>query len=536
MSENDPETAPNARAGAGSPGAPLVALRGITKSFPGVLANDRVSIDIRAGETHALLGENGAGKSTLISILSGMLSPDDGEIEVEGRSLKISSPADALELGIGTVYQHLTLVPTLTVLENLMMGPAPELRLPFNAAQSRFDELSQLLGVDFSSDVLVRDLVLGQQQQVEIMKALWRDSRVLILDEPTSMLTPQGVAELGEELKRLKVGGLAIVFITHKLHEAIELGDRVSVLRRGVKVGSIEPAELRSGSTEELTEAIVGLIFGEQVNRLEESLELKLEGGEPRAPRRASSEVLLEISGVAADSDRAGGSLSEIDLTVHRGEVVGVAGVDGNGQKELAEVLAGQRGITAGRIKLEDREIDSLAVSERQQLGLRYVTDDRLGEGTVRDLDVALNLVLKRIGQPPFWSGGRINRDEIDAMAERLVEEYDIRTPSVRTRIGTLSGGNVQKVVLARELSFEPRIVVFNKPTYGLDLRTAQFVHEQIRRQSELGVGSLLISTELDELIALSDRIAVMSRGRLMGIVENGPSVQERVGELMVAL
>jgi simple sugar transport system ATP-binding protein len=534
MSESEPKGAEQTD-GAAVPGAPLVALQEISKAFPGVLANDRISLEIRSGETHALLGENGAGKSTLISILSGMLSPDHGQIEIDGAPRTIDSPADALALGVGTVYQHLTLVPTLTVLENLMMGPSEQLRLPFDAAQARFDELAELLGLDISPSSLVGDLVLGQQQQVEIVKALWRDSRLLILDEPTSMLTPKGVAELGEELQRLKAEGLAIVFITHKLHEAIDLGDRVSVLRHGRKVGSIEPTELRDRTSEELTETIVGLMFGEQASHLDSSLELELEGGEPRAPERASSEVLLEISGVAADSDRAGGSLSEIDLTLHRGEVVGVAGVDGNGQKELAEVLAGQRRITAGTITFEGREIHRLAISERQQLGLRYVTDDRLGEGTVGDLDVGLNLVLKRIGQPPFWRKGRIYRDEIDATAERLVEEYDIRTPSVRSRLSTLSGGNVQKVVLARELSFDPRIVIFNKPTYGLDLRTARFVHEQIRRQSELGVASLVISTELDELIALCDRIAVMSRGRLQGIAENGPAVQERVGALMVA-
>jgi general nucleoside transport system ATP-binding protein len=516
---------------------PLCELRGITKAFPGVVANDGIDLSLWAGDVHALLGENGAGKTTLISIVSGMYRPDAGEIRFEGRSAEVDSPRAAIELGVGTVYQHLTLVPTLSVLENLLLGSHGGTgRLDLAAARARFDELAAPLGVDFAPDARAGGLALGQQQQVEIMKALWRqDSRLLILDEPTSMLTPQGYEELRRVLVNLKREGLALILITHKLHEAIELGDRVTVLRAGRVVGSLAPRNLRGRSEAELSERIVEMMFGEEASELADAVEVEAAPAPRKRTRRALGPVTLELRGLELDGDAETIGLRDIDLELRAGEIVGVAGVDGNGQRELAEVIAGQRSPRAGEVLLADEDVTRLGVRDRELRGLRYLTDDRLGEGTVGDLDVATNAVLKRIGTPPFWRGGTERRDEIDRFAEELVERLDVRTPSVHTRLATLSGGNVQKLLLARELAGEPRVVIFNKPTHGLDVRTAEFVREQIREGAAAGHAALVISTEIEELVDLCDRIVVMSRGEVTGEVENDAGVEERVGALMVA-
>jgi ABC-type uncharacterized transport system ATPase subunit len=514
----------------------LVELRGITKTFGAVVANDRVDLDIHAGEVHALLGENGAGKSTLINILAGMYSPDAGQIRIDGEVRTIDSPRTAIEQGIGTVYQHLTLVPTLNVLENLMLGIGSQGgRLDFRAARKRFDELARLLRVSFDPDTAVGALALGQRQQVEIMKALWRRSRVLVLDEPTSMLTPQDYNELRTYLERLKAEGLAIVLITHKLHEAIEMGDRVSILRSGRKVGSLEPQAVRERSEEGLRSEIVRVMFGEETPEVASAVELSSAAAPERRSRAEQGEILLSVQEVTLVGEPAEVGLRGVSLDVHAGEITGIAGVDGNGQRELAEVVAGQRRPDSGRVLIDDVDVTRLDVAERQRRGLRYVTDDRLGEGTVAAFDVAMNTVLKRIGEAPFWSRGRVNRQQIERYASQLVSDYDVRAPDVSARVVTLSGGNVQKLVLARELAFSPRIVVFNKPTHGLDVRTAEFVRGKITELAEQGAATLVISTEIDELIALCDRIAVMSRGLITGVVQNDPGAEERVGELMVS-
>ncbi len=520
----------------GTSGTPLLELRGISKSFPGVLANDRIDLELRAGEVHALLGENGAGKSTLISILSGMYHPDAGEILFEGSEVRIDSPRTAIELGIGTVYQHLTLVPTLSVLENLMLGSEGGFgKLDLEAERRRFDELAELLGVDFSPGARTGALALGQQQQVEIMKALWRGgSRILILDEPTSMLTPQGYEDLRNEVKHLTADGLSVVLITHKLHEAIELGDRISVLRRGRKVGAVSPAELRDQSEEQLSEQIVGMMFGEQASELG-AVELEPVAAGRLSPDRKLGEVALTVRDIDLEPDDDVTGLNQVSLKIRAGEILGIAGVDGNGQRELAEVVAGQRRHVGGELLLFDQDISGLGVRKRERRGLRYITDDRLGEGTVGDLDVAMNSVLKQIGSPPFWKRGAERRDEIDRFAEDLVERFDVRTPSVQTRIANLSGGNVQKLLLAREFSGDPKVVIFNKPTHGLDVRTAEFVRDRIREAASGGLAALVISTEIVELVGLCDRIAVMSRGVITGEVENRPGVEEEIGALMIA-
>jgi simple sugar transport system ATP-binding protein len=398
-------------------------------------------------------------------------------------------------------------------------------------------EIAGMLGVEVDPDAETGTLALGQQQQVEIVKALWRGSDVLILDEPTSMLTPRGVEELAKAIERLKGHGLAVVLITHKLHEASAMGDRVSVLRLGRVVGRLGPEELKALGDDELQARIVTMMFGEETKGGEipdDAPELQEHPTVHRGRRDLEDEPLLELDGVSVEPGPGEIGVTEVTLGVRPGEILGVAGVDGNGQRELAEAIAGQRKPSAGEIRLAGLPLKGLSVSRREKLGLRYVTDDRLGEGTVAALPVRLNLVAKQIGRPPFWRRGNIRPKAIDRTARDLIDRFDIRTPGPGTRVGTLSGGNIQKVVLARELSFEPRVVIYNKPTYGLDIRTALSVRERIRSGSEHGVTSLLISTDLEELLALCDRIAVLSRGRIAGVVENGPGAEQRVGELMV--
>jgi general nucleoside transport system ATP-binding protein len=513
---------------------PAVDLVGITKAFPGVLANDRISLSVRRGEVHCLLGENGAGKSTLMNILSGMLRPDSGEIRLEGRSVEIHSPKHAIELGIGMVYQHTSLVPQLTVLENLMLGEGEGIRLNAPAARARLADLGGSIGLDVDPSATTGTLALGQQQQLEIIKALWRGSKVLILDEPTSMLTPAGVAELEQILERLKAQGLSVIFITHKLHEAVSIGDRVSVLSQGRLVGAIEPEELHTATHEELQERIVALMFGGQLQQVADVVELTDEVDWHSARRLSDADPALELVNVTIQPQPGEIGVRDVSLAVRRSEIMGIAGVDGNGQRELAEAIAGQRHIADGDIRLFGLSIARFKVARREKLGLRYVTDDRLHEGTVSSLSVAMNVVLKRIGKPPFWVRGRIRPAAIVEKAREVIARFDIRTPGPDTRVAALSGGNVQKVVLARELSFDPKVVVYSKPTYGLDVRTTQSVRQTIRDQAEAGVTSIVLSTDLDELLDLCDRIAVLSRGRIAGVVDNGPNAQQLVGQLMV--
>ena len=521
-----------------APAEPAVSVSGISKRFPGVVANSDISLDFNRGEVHVLLGENGAGKSTLIGILSGLEQPDEGTIQVHGERVIIRSPRAAIALGIGCVYQHSTLVPTMTVAENLMLGQPWYLPLRRRPTLSRFAELSRLLGVTIDPDVRADGLSLGEQQQVEIIKALWRGERVLILDEPTSMLTPQGVKELGAVIARLRADGLAIIFVTHKLNEVIAFGDRVSILKLGRLVGQIGSDTFRTLTRERATAVILDRMFGpgsEHSTRLEREFEGKVDLRRVKGIAD-SQELVLELQAVATAGQGGNLPLADVSLTVRAGEILGIAGVDGNGQRQLAETIAGQRALAGGRILFRGIDISALGAGGRQKLGLRYLTDDRLGEGTVGSFSVAINLVLKRIGEPPFWQQGFARQKPILANAIDLIARYDVRTPGPRTPIAKLSGGNIQKALFARELSADPQLVIYSKPTYGLDVANAQLSRERIRDAADRGVTAILISTELDELHELCDRIAVMDRGRLAGIVDNGDGDAERkVGRLMVA-
>ena len=402
-------------------------------------------------------------------------------------------------------------------------------------ALKRFREYAGLLGVDIDPGALVSSLAQGQQQQVEIIKALWKGSSVLILDEPTSMLTPQGIEELKGVVAQLKQSGLAVIFITHKLHEAMDMGDRISVLRGGRLVGSIEPSVLRSAESSEIRSMVIEMMFGEGTGAATDVAEARDHVTGRSLTKDLSGRPVLELVDVSVEAKHDEVGVQVISFSLHAGEILGIAGVDGNGQRELAEAIAGQRRVVTGDIVLNGNSISGRSVSERQKMGIRYVTDDRMGEGICTSLSVGRNLFLKRIGQKPFWNWGRPNEVLIRESAEKLIQEYDIHTTGVESRCGTLSGGNIQKVLLARELLFNPKVVVFSKPTHGLDLKTTGMVREQIRcLAEEKGVAELLISTDLDEVLDLADRIAVMYRGRISGIVNNREGIEKTIGELMV--
>lgn len=520
--------------------SPAVALNGITKRFPGVLANDDIALTFHAGEVHALLGENGAGKSTLIGILAGMQQPDGGTIEISGRRARITSPRESLRLGIGTVFQHVLLVDSLTVIENLMLGGAWWRKHDRKAALRRFEELSQLLGVEIDPDAPVGRLSLGQQQQVEIVRALWLGGNVLVLDEPTSMLTPQGVQELGAVMRRLCGQGVAIIFITHKLREAYAFGDRISVLRLGRLVGDIPLERLGAMAEEDATNEIIRLMFrgaseteNAQIDADAETLAREGRGRRQRTAIDSSAQAAITLEHIVTRAERGECALADISFSMKPGEVFGIAGVDGNGQKHLAEVLAGQRPALSGEIVVGGVAANQGGVPARRRLGVRYITDERLGEGTVAGHSVATNLVLKEIGAPPHWRHGVTLWRRIFGHARQLIEVHDVRTPSEHTPLGRLSGGNIQKVLLAREISADASVVIFNKPTYGLDLQNTRLARERIIKAADSGIATIVISTELDELLELCDRIGVMFGGEMTGIVDNHESAEAEIGRLM---
>jgi simple sugar transport system ATP-binding protein len=504
-------------------GQPLVTLTGVTKRFGEVVANDHVSLAFHSGEVHALLGENGAGKSTLISLLAGVQRPDVGTILIDGATVMITSPSRALALGIGTVYQHSMLVPSLTVVENLLLGAAWFRRPNRRAAASRL--AANNLGIVIDPDAITGNLSLGEQQQVEIIRALWRGSRLMVLDEPTAMLTQPGITQLIGIMRRLAGEGVGVVFITHKLDEALEAGDRVTVLRQGRVAGALGPDALRNSLAPALHAQITEMMFG------------AVDAATKPAPRICLRSTLpaLEISNLTVAVPCRLPSLDHVSFAVGAGEIFGVAGVDGNGQRELAEAIAGQ--IRAeGQVRLCGADVSALDVAARYRLGLRYVTDDRLHEGSIGAFSVADNLLLKQIGAAPFWRHGMTQRRRIDAHATEVIATFDIRTPGPRTPIGRLSGGNIQKALLARELQGDARMVIYSKPTHGLDLRNILAARARISEAAARGIGTLLISTDLDEILALSDRIGVLSGGRLVGVVPNGPDARGAVGALMVGV
>jgi len=493
-------------------------LRGITKRFGALVANDHIDLTVQPGEIHCLLGENGAGKSTLMNVLYGLYTADVGEVLLDDVVQHFAGPGDAMAAGIGMVHQHFMLIPVFTVAENVMLGNEQTLpggRLDLEAARVRVREIAARFGFRVDPDALVEDLPVGVQQRVEIIKALSREARVLVFDEPTAVLTPQETDELMTIMRQLRDDGAAIVFITHKLREVREVADRITVVRRGRVVG-----EARPGSSDaELASLMVG-----------RAVELTVHKDAP-----VYSEALLEVTDLQVTDPSGMVLVDKVSFTVRGGEVLVVAGVQGNGQTELAEALAGLRKEVSGSVRLGGTELLGRSVRDVLDAGVGYVPEDRSTDGLVGDFTVAENLVLDRISGPPFVRRGALRLGAIDDFARTAVQDFDIRTQGIAEKVGRLSGGNQQKVVVARELSRDLQLLVAAQPTRGVDVGSIEFIHKRVVAARDTGVPVVVVSTELDEAVALGDRILVMYRGRAVGIVP-ATTPRDQLGLMMAGI
>ncbi len=493
-------------------------LKGITKRFGSLVANDHIDLTVAPGQIHALLGENGAGKTTLMNVLYGLMRADEGEILVDGKAAIFRSPRDALEAGIGMVHQHFMLVPVFTVAENVTLGMERTRALGLldrRRTRREVRELSVRYGLDVDPDAYIENLPVGVQQRVEIVKALIREASVLILDEPTSVLTPGETEDLFRIMRELRAGGRSIVFISHKLKEVQTIADTITVIRRGKVVGERPP----TASDQELATLMVGRAVELQVRK---------------TPARPGA-VAIDISGLTVYDDRGQVAVDDLSLQVRAGEIVGIAGVQGNGQTELCEAVMGLRPAAGGSVRLDSRDLSHAAPRQRLRAGVGYIPEDRQEDGLVADFPVADNLILDVYDRPPFAKGIALNLDAIRTAAETKVAEFDVRTASIAAPAGTLSGGNQQKVILAREIGREIELLVASQPTRGLDVGSIEFVHRRIVEERDKGIAVLMVSSELEEIYALADRIAVMYEGRIIAL--RPPAVsREELGLLMAGI
>ena len=495
--------------------APLLQLKGITKRFPGVVANDNVDFELRRGEVHALLGENGAGKSTLMSILYGLYGADEGEILLDGKPLRTSSPREAIDAGIGMVHQHFMLIPVMTVAENIVLAAEPT-KGPFldlDAARDKVRDISQRFGLAVNPESRVESISVGQQQRVEILKALYRGAEILILDEPTAVLTPQEAKELFDIVRSLQAEGKSIIFISHKLNEVLQIADRITVLRRGRTVETV----LKQGATEE---SLAKLMVGRDV-----LLRVDKTPAQPGEP-------LLTVEDVHVLDERGLEAVRGISLTVHSGEILGVAGVDGNGQTELIDAIAGLTPVRSGRVIVGGDDVTGEGCKQCLDAGLGHIPEDRQRRGLVLDFSLAENIALHDYDSRPNSRFGWLYPSRMVSRARGLLEDFDVRGGGPQTVASSLSGGNQQKVVLAREVSRDPQVLIAAQPTRGLDVGAIEFVHRRLVEQRDAGRAILLVSFELDEILSLSDRIVVVYEGRIAG--EYGPDVTEE--ELGIAM
>jgi len=496
---------------------PVVRMSGIVKQFPGVLANNNVSFELLPGEIHALLGENGAGKSTLMNILYGLYDADEGNIEVFGKKVHFSSARNAIANGLGMVHQHFMLVKPFTVAENVILGqPSPRFPMTedLDEVVNQLLELSKQYGLAIDPAAQIWTLSVGEQQRVEILKALHRGAEILILDEPTAVLTPQEVEELVAILQRLAAEGKSIVFISHKLDEVLAVSDRITVLRDGSNVDTVATCDTDKAG-------LARMMVGRDV-----LLKVQKNSAHPE-------DVVLKVTDLKAENDREFMALRGIDFEVRAGEILGIAGVAGNGQTELEEVIAGLREVSSGQVFINDKETTHCSPREIGKCGLAHIPSDRYRMGMLKDFTVTENLVLQRISDPPFTKRFTLQWEEIRCEARQLVKDYDVRTPSIEVMAGNLSGGNAQKMVLARELSRNPQVLIAAQPTRGLDVSAIEYVHKTLVEKRDAGMAILLISTELDEIFNLSDRIAVMYEGEIIGIMDREEADLYTIGLMM---
>ncbi len=493
----------------------VIEMRDIRKEFPGVVANDGINLQVKKGEIHAILGENGAGKSTLMSILFGLYPPDKGDIFIKGEKVKINNPNDANNLGIGMVHQHFKLIHNFTVTENIILGREDGFVFNKKKAEDKIKSLSDKYGLFISPDSIISDITVGMQQRVEILKMLYRDADILIFDEPTAVLTPQEISELMQIIKSLAAEGKAIILITHKLQEILEVADRCTIIRKGK---FIDVVDVPSTSKNELASKMVGRDVNFKVDK------------KPSNP----TETILSIKNLCVKKEKRVRTVDDFSLDVRAGEIVGIAGVDGNGQSELVYALAGLMPIESGSILLKDKDISKFSVRQRNEQGLGHIPEDRQKHGLVLQYSLTENMAIKSYYKKEFQKGFFLKKDKMEAFAQEIVDNFDVRSgKGIDSPAGTLSGGNQQKAILGREITLDPDLLIAVNPTRGLDVGAIEEVHKEIVKHRDRGHAVLLISFELDEIFNLSDKIAVMHRGKLSGIVEPENTTTEEVGLMM---
>ena len=496
----------------------VIEMLGIRKEFPGIVANDNINLQVEEGEIHAILGENGAGKSTLMSILFGLYQADKGVIKVRGKEVSIKSPNDAFDLGIGMVHQHFQLVHNFTVAENIILGKEGGFVYDIKSASKKIKEISKHYGLEIEPDMVIEDITVGMQQRVEILKMLYRDADILIFDEPIAVLTPQEIDELMVIMKNLASEGKSIILITHKLDEIKRVAKRCTVIRRGKFIGVVDVA---TTSVNEMAAMMVGRPVSFKVEKA------------PKTP----GEAVLEVENLNVLNNKGVLGVKDFSLSVRRGEIVGIAGVDGNGQTELVEAITGLRKIQSGSIKFLGEDISTLSIKDRNEKGLGHIPEDRQKRGLILSMPIASNMVIKDFDKAPFSKNGILNKDAIRDYSQEIVDKFDVRSgEGIDSLAGMLSGGNQQKAIIGREVTEDPDLLIAVQPTRGLDVGAIEFIHQAIVAQRDKGKAVLLVSFELDEIFNLSDRIAVINSGRLIDIVKTEETDVHDVGLMMAGI